>query len=154
MEKSLSQRTTYNPQLLLKISQAAGNLDKASRLEKADLTTSKEIIGLLEETLAASELSPPPRITPIGSSEWYSALSIRLIPKLYGILQGMPYRKEHFEAGLYFILEQLKDIETASQPQLEFARHIICELGRSLLKEKNAWFRQLTYSNPYKRAAA
>lgn len=153
-EKSLSQRTECNSYFLLKIVKAATQLDKAIHGRNVDLTLAKEITGLLEETY--EDYARRETISEGDfSSVWESALTQRLIPEIYGITRKMPYKKEHFEAGIYFIVEQLRDLEKADKVRLEFAKGIMCKLGTDILREKEASFRQPTeIGNPYKRGLA
>lgn len=141
MERSLSQRTAYTPQLGLQVSKAAGELDNLSRGIKTDLIQTREVISLLNETYQ-DWISRKSVVELDFSSVWNSAISTRLIPKIYGIEKTMTYGKEHVGAGLYFILEQLENLNNASGARAEFARHVMCELGQSLLAERNVWWRQ------------
>lgn len=148
MNKTLSQKTAYTPWLMLEIAKAAVNLDRRTQDIQTEITNAENIVELLKETYQDS-IKKESLIETDFSSVWNSALTTRLIPKVYGIEKTMPYRKEHFEAGLYFILEQLEDLKNADKVRTEFARSVFVKLGNSLISEANVWWR-----NPNRRRYA
>ena len=135
MEKSLTRRTTYHPFLAPKLVEAMISLDLKSRGQTPDLKQAEYFRELLEESYRTSISSTETRL--IGSLEWDQALTVNLIPRIYGIARPMPYRKEHFEAGLALILDEFKDLKTTTDlVRLNFMRNIFVILSNSLLYQK------------------
>jgi len=153
MAKSLSQRTACNSRLMLDLIDAAHNLDKAIRGEKADFNQVEHIASLFDETY--SSITRKKSMLEVDTtSEWNSAIINRLIPDIYGIQKSMPYSKEHVEAGLYFIVEQLNLAKQEEPLSMKFARNVLVRLSQDLLQERSVSWRTASKESPYKRRAA